>query len=99
MISSPTNINELVELVIPDACDDGLIKWKRANDGYMRVLFESGIQKCKIDRENEFRVCMAMSKASSMVWDVTKGVTIRQLITLSRNGKQFLNNKNLKYFI
>ena len=55
----------------------------------MRILFESGRHGCKLYRDNEFRVCMSMNKPISAVWDVTKGISDRYLISLSRNSNYF----------
>ena len=59
------------------------------NNGFMRILFESGQNKCQEFRDNEYRVCVSTSKSVNMVWDVTKGVSNRAQINLYRNSKNF----------
>jgi hypothetical protein len=67
------------------------------NDGYMRILFESGEHKCQEHRDNEYRVCISASKPVNMAWDVTRGISNRIQINLYRNSKNLSNFSFLSY--
>ena len=88
---------DLIDLTIADECTSGIIEWKAAvYNGYMRVLFESGEHNCKQNRDSEYRVCISTNRQINMVWDVTKGVSNRNEITLFRNSKNFQIQKKKK---
>lgn len=77
---------KLNDLVVPESCSNGHIKWFNPNNNYLRMLFEHDKNKCKKPLGVQFQVCVQIVNefvSLNEVWDVTYGIHNRKKINLT----------------